>query len=110
VERGDSVALYGVVDGEFEVTASSDAGIEGRFSLTAALGMVCSKEMEIVWDGDGTPMLPCTFHAGSELSTMEVDGAFNVLPGLPCVSMSDADAVAEARQKLRPVTCFSVGS
>jgi hypothetical protein len=108
VEQGDSVALYGVVDGELEVTTSSDESIEGRFSITAALGMVCSKELNTFWEEDGVPVLPCTFQMGTELSTVEIDGSFNVLHGLPCKSLSDADAVAATRRSFRPVVCFTV--
>jgi hypothetical protein len=87
-QRGDSIALYGVVDGEFEVTASSTDAIEGRFSFTAALGMVCSNEM-VGRDGDGVPVLPCTFHMGPEPTLVQIDGSFNVLAGLPCTPRSE---------------------
>jgi hypothetical protein len=83
VQRGDSIARYGVVDGEFEITASSNESIQGRFSITAVLGMVCSNE-PVRRDEDGIPVLPCTFHTGPELSTVEINGSFNALPDLPC--------------------------
>lgn len=110
VERGDSVALYGVVDGEFEVTASSDESIEGRFSITAVTGVVCSKERGIVRGEDGIPILPCTFQTGTELPTVEINGSFNVLQGLPCVSISAGDTLAAAPHGFRPVSCFTISN
>lgn len=85
MERGDSLAFFAAIDGEFEITASSDAAIAGRFSFTAIGGPVCSKDWsDRELDENGVPLLPCTFSTDAEPPTIEVNGSFNVVHGILC--------------------------
>jgi hypothetical protein len=84
-ERGDSVARFDAIDGEFEITASSAETIAGRFSFIAAGGLVCSKYWNIPAQGEnGMYDLPCSVPATPERPTIQVNGSFNVVHGLPC--------------------------
>jgi hypothetical protein len=107
MERGDSIALFAAIDGEFEITASSDDAIAGRFTFTAIGGPVCSKDWSnLEVDENGVPRLPCTFSTEAEPPTIEVNGSFNVIHGIPCEPWpSNGDA---ATGMPKPVAKFCV--